>query len=193
MSCIVGLMCGNTVWIGGDSESVAGHRRLGRMDEKVFASGEFVFGFTTSYRMGQLLQYSFQPPEHPKGMDSYRYLCTRWIDAVRECLKKGGFSEVVNNRETGGEFLLGYRGELYRVCSDFQIASSTEWFDAVGCGAEFAMGALETLVSPLAVDSFKISPKKATKVLTRALEVAAKFSAGVAPPFWIVDSVDKGD
>ena len=68
MTAIVAIRQDNTVYMGGDSAGVAGLKITIRKDPKVFINGNFLMGFTTSFRMGQLLQYSFKPPEHPKNM-----------------------------------------------------------------------------------------------------------------------------
>lgn len=60
MTCIVGLVENNKVYIGGDSAGVAGLSLMKRADEKVFKKDEFIFGFTSSFRMGQLIGGNFQ-------------------------------------------------------------------------------------------------------------------------------------
>jgi ATP-dependent protease HslVU (ClpYQ) peptidase subunit len=64
MTCIVGVNHNGNIYIGGDSAGVAGLQLQIRSDEKVFLTGDFIMGFTTSFRMGQLLRYAFSPPEH---------------------------------------------------------------------------------------------------------------------------------
>lgn len=173
MTCIVGLVDKGKVWIGGDSAGIAGWSRTIRKDQKVFHNGEFLMGFTTSFRMGQLLRFKFKPPTPVEGIDDYEYLCTAWIDAVRECLKSGGFSHVDKNREEGGMFLVGWRGRLFSVDSDFQVGEPQLGYDAVGCGEDIALGALFATDGP---------PRR--RVLT-ALKAAENFSIGVAGPFVI--------
>ena len=56
------------MYIGGDRAGVAGLSLTVRADEKVFQNGEFLMGFTTSFRMGQLLRYSLKPPPPPAGI-----------------------------------------------------------------------------------------------------------------------------
>jgi hypothetical protein len=63
VTCIVGFTDGNEVSIGGDSAGVGGWDLTVRADEKVFVLGEFVFGCTTSFRMGQLLRYKLTSQE----------------------------------------------------------------------------------------------------------------------------------
>jgi len=39
-------------------------------------------------------------------------------------------------QEAGGTFLVGYRGRLFRVDSDYQVGESVNNYCAVGCGAD---------------------------------------------------------
>jgi hypothetical protein len=75
MTAIVGLVHKESVTIGGDSAGVSGLSLSVRADAKVFRKGRYLFGFTTSYRMGQLIRYSLQPPK-PKG-DLDAFMATR--------------------------------------------------------------------------------------------------------------------
>ncbi|XVV11230.1 hypothetical protein ACQP2X_41330 [Actinoplanes sp. CA-131856] len=63
MTCIVGITDGTTVTIGGDSAGSDGWHVAVRSDSKVFQVGPYLMGFTTSYRMGQLLRYSLTSHE----------------------------------------------------------------------------------------------------------------------------------
>jgi hypothetical protein len=177
MTAIVGLVKDGIVYIGGDSATVSSTRLTSYpvKDDKVFINGKFIFGFTTSWRMGQLLQYSFKPPKKPKGMSVKEYMHTRFIDAVRTCFKDGGFAEIDNNVEDGGSFLVGYKGELFEIHDDFQLMSPAQEYAAVGCGDLLCMGSLHST-------SHIMEPEQR---ITMALSAAAHFSGGVKPPFTI--------
>jgi hypothetical protein len=87
MTCIAGIAQGGKVYIGGDSAGVAGNSQLDvRTDRKVFLSGDFVMGFTTSFRMGQLIQYAFTPPKRHPDKDVMAYMVTEFVDGLRACL-----------------------------------------------------------------------------------------------------------
>lgn len=175
MTCIVGVADGKTVTIGGDSAGVGDYDLTVRADEKVFCVGEFVFGFTTSFRMGQLLRYKLRPPDFYEKQDTFSYMVTSFIENVRTVLKEGGFSKVENGVEKGGTFLVGVRGKLFCVEGDFQVGESAEPFEAVGCGNQIARGAMYALR-----DRDLLTAED--KVL-RALSAAERFSAGVRGPF----------
>jgi hypothetical protein len=161
--------------MGGDSAGVAGFTLRLRSDLKVFQIGEFLIGYTSSFRMGQLLRFEFNPPEHPEGLDDFTYLVKHFIPAVRQCFKDGGYSTISSNQETGGTFIVGYRGGLYEVDDDFQVGIPFDGYAAVGCGTDIAVGALFA--------SRHLPPRQ--QVMT-ALKASERFSAGVRAPFKIL-------
>ncbi len=177
MTCIVGWVENDKICIGGDSAGVAGYNMHIRADEKVFKNGEMLFGFTSSFRMGQLLRFSLNMPSMKEKQDVYRYMCTDFVDAVRECLKKGGYARKINEEERGGCFIVGFRGKLYSIESDFQVGKVFDNFCSVGCGESFALGTCYAVK-----DNKKLSIKQKVKM---ALKSAHHFSAGVRPPFCI--------
>jgi hypothetical protein len=176
MTCIVGVQEGGHVYIGGDSAGVSTLDIVVRADEKVFVNGPFIMGFTTSFRMGQLFRYAFKPPKRPKGASDMQYMTTTFIDAVRKCYDTKGFLTKRNNVDEGGEFLVGYRGKLYDIESDFQVGVQVLPYYAVGCGAKYALGALSVLPESLTPETR----------ITRALGAAVLFSGGVRPPFVVL-------
>jgi hypothetical protein len=176
MTCIVGIAHKGKVWIGGDSIGIAGLDQTPRSDAKVFTRGEFAFGFTSSFRMGQILRYSLKLPSIPDGKDLYEYMVTDFINAVRKCLKAGGYARKESEEESGGTFLVGVRGRLFKICSDYQVGESLRSYESVGCGESYALGSLHG-------QSSLSNPKKA---IVKALEAATEFSAGVKPPYVVV-------
>lgn len=180
MTCIVGIEDRGSVYIGGDSAGVDGHslRTDVRSDEKVFILDKrFIIGYTTSFRMGQILRYSFDPPEHPRNVSDIRYLSTLFVDAMRASFNSKGYVQrTEGGQESGGTFLLGYRGKLYVIYDDFQIAKNKLPYAAVGCGEELALGSMFT----------SEGERSAEKRIHTALDAAVKFSGGVLPPFTVL-------
>jgi ATP-dependent protease HslVU (ClpYQ) peptidase subunit len=177
MTCIVGIAHEGKVILGADSAGVNGwlDRRI-RGDRKVFTNGHLVFGFTSSFRMGQLLEHALTPPPVQEGQEPYAYAVKSLIPAIRETMRAGGWMKTENGRDEGGVFLVGFRGHLFSIHGDFQVGESIERYEAVGCGDAYAMGAMHA--------ARDLPPKER---LTAGLEAAAKFSAGVAGPFHFVD------
>lgn len=177
MTCIVALRHEGVIYMGCDSAGVGGYSRQNRMDPKIYRVGEMLIGFTTSFRMGQLLGYSLTPPRHRADVPVENYMATAFINAVRDCLKTGGWAEKDKEVERGGTFLVAYKGRIFEVESDYQVGERAEPFSAVGCGVDLALGSLYTSMRDA---SMQPRPRVAL-----ALEAAAAFSAGVYPPFKI--------
>lgn len=176
MTCIVGIEQDGDIWIGGDSAGSDGYDINIRSDEKVFVNDEMLYGFTYSFRMGQLLRYAFVPPEHSARKDDMTYLVGEWTDAVRNMYREKGFLKRENEEESGGCFLLGYRGHLYVIYDDFQVGKNSEGYAAVGSGGNVALGSLYT------TQSLNMDPEQR---ITLALEAATQHNSAVRGPFTI--------
>lgn len=174
MTCIVGYVEGNTVWMGGDSAGVGGYDLTVRADKKVFRNGDMLFGFTTSFRMGQILRYAFTAPDHDPRVEIDKYMSLYFIDAVRECLKKHGWAEKRYEQEVGGLFLVGYKGKLFRIDCDYQVGVPADPYSAVGCGEQIAHGVM------FATNHLTVRDR-----VELALQAAERFSAGVRGPFHV--------
>ena len=173
MTCIVGIVHEGKVHIGGDSAGVEGLDLRIRVDRKIFLNGPFVMGFTTSFRMGQLLAFALKPPRRHATDDVMTFMVTEFVNAARECLKAGGFAKKTNEEETAGNFLVGYAGRLFNIGSDYQVCENVHGFDACGSGESYALGSLLATAG-------KDDPEARVNA---ALAAAETFSAGVRAPF----------
>jgi len=133
-------------------------------------------GFTSSFRMGQLLQYKLIPPPQDPQVDDYEYLVTCFIDSVRQCFIDNGYGNVGLNEF--GQFMFGYNGKLYYVDEDLQVGTDTNNYMSLGCGSSYALGSL-----------FSTKRKSLKTRIKTALEAASEFSTGVCPPFYIVEQL----
>lgn len=184
MTVIIGYVSKEKVYIAGDSAGISGNSILIRKDPKVFKNGEFIMGFTTSFRMGQLLMSSkLKVSKQKKSETDYHFMITTFIDAIIACFKDGGYIQKENESLIGGTFLVGYKGKLYNISSDFQVGETEDNFDAVGCGDDIARGAMYILEKHTS-----LQPEEKLKL---ALEAVNRFSTGVAPPFNIVSLKNK--
>lgn len=176
MTCIVGYIDKKSkkTIIGADSAAVDGFEITARKDTKVFKSGDFIIGCTSSFRMIQLLRFAFTPPEVNKK-DVYEYMCIDFINEVRKCFESGGYLQKdTKGDEVGGQFLVGYKDRLFMIDEDFQVGEYLSGMHSVGCGAPYAIGALYS------VSDQNISPKKKVEI---ALKAAECYSGGVISPF----------
>ena len=83
-------------------------------------------------------------------------------------------SAAEKEAEQGGTFIIGVRGRIFIVESDYQVIEPAARFAAVGSGAPYALGSLATS---------KGSPVARVR---QALAVAERFCAGVRAPFHVL-------
>ena len=177
MTAIAGLIHEGRVLLGSDSAASGGWNIEIRRDAKVFRSGRYVMGFTTSFRMGQILRWSLEPPQPPGNGQLERFMCTTWVDAVREALKAGGWAKRDAEQETGGEFLVGVSGRLFTVYADYQVGEVAAEYAAVGSGEQLALGAFA------ATEGMRLSPKRRVSL---ALSAAERHISSVRGPFHLL-------
>lgn len=179
MTCVVALREQGVIYMGCDSGGVGGwYNRVNRVDPKIYRVDAMLIGFTTSFRMGQLLGYSLTLPHYHADVAVEKYMATAFIDAVRSCLKGGGWAEKEKEQERGGNFLVAYKGRIFQIYGDYQVGEREEPYDAVGCGFDLALGSLYS-----SQRGFRDpDPRRRVRL---ALEAAEAFSAGVHAPFRI--------
>lgn len=181
MTCIVGIVDKQKqrTFIGADSAASNGTNIFVRKDTKVFSLGPFVIGCTSSFRMIQLLRFSFSPPKIETN-DIYQYMCTDFINEIRKTFTSGGFlTKVTNGAEQGGEFLVGYKDRLFHIEADYQVGENVDGMDAIGCGMDFALGSLHTTIQ---------TDMNIEKRIYKALAVSEYLSVGVKGPFHIIST-----
>jgi len=182
MTCIAAIKTEDGVWMAGDSAGIGGLSIVTRSDKKVFikkdiVGNEFGFGFTSSFRMGQLLQYNLTIPPLSEMVDAHEYMVTTFVPALRACLKEGGYTTIENAAEKGGTFLVALKSRLFYIDEDFQVGENLPPYSACGCGDDLALGAL------FATEGLGLSAEKRLNI---ALAAAQEFSAGVRAPFNII-------
>lgn len=178
MTCIVGLKHDGKVYIGGDSLASNGQTKVVREDKKIFKPyPNIVSGFTTSYRMGQLLMYNEEIFEE---VSSHRSMVNDFIPRLQVLFDSSGYRRNFDSGEKeGGVFLIGINSLLYKIDSDFHVAVTSNDFDTCGCGEEFALGSLHS------TEGLSMNPLKRIEL---ALEAAERFSTGVQRPFYIMNT-----
>lgn len=186
MTCIVGMVNEGKVYIGGDSAGVFSYDIVVRKDTKVFtvktkyveSEVEAVFGFTSSFRMGQILMMHLVLPEYDEE-DPYVYMVKSLIPEIINVFEEHKYATNNNGNLTGGEFLVGFKGRLFLIGDDFQVGESIDCFDACGCGEVCARGAIAATV-------LNCPDMKPEDHIRNALSIAEKYNGGVSGPFNMV-------
>ena len=175
MTAIAGIVARDGVWLAADSAGVSGTHLAHRADTKVFSLGEIAIAFTSSFRFGQLLQYQLKAPS-PPVRHIHRWMSTTFVDAVRACLRTGGWLEKDKEREDAGTALVAVRRRLFVLEDDLQVAEHVDAFTAEGCGSDLMLGAM-------AAQDPGLPPGRR---LRQALQIAARYSTGVCGPFRVL-------
>ena len=178
MTTVIGIVEDDKVWMGADSIATDGNTRYIVKKPKIFKKGDMLIGNTTSFRMGQILQYLVELPEHNDGVSNEEYIIAKCIPAIMQTFDDNGFTRDYDSQKQGGFFLIGYKGELFEVQNDFSVNSWSSGYAVVGHGEEYAVGALEAL-----------SNLPAKKRIMRTLDIVSKVSVFTSPPFYL-DFVD---
>lgn len=171
MTCVVGIVRKDGVYLGADSGAFNEDDLTYnvRKDEKIFKRGEMIIGFCSSFRMGQLLRYRLEIPKHPRGVEDLEFMSTLFIDAVKTCFEQNDYDDF---KEEDCNFMVGYRGSLYVIMQDFQVAVHDEGYAAIGSGEAIAVGAL-----------YATKDENPEKSLEIALNAAENHSMAVKKPF----------
>ncbi|HPR05048.1 MAG TPA: hypothetical protein PLI17_00230 [Denitromonas sp.] len=159
----------------GADAAATGHRFIRTTNlPKVFRNGPCLIGYCGSFRMGQVLEHCLAIPERGANEAPEEFMVTRFIEAVRTEFRKQGVLSIEQNKETGGQFLVGYAGRLFSVNNDFHVGDMRDGFDCIGSGAPVGLGAMKALED--------LPPRKR---LERSLEITAYYVADVLGPFRI--------
>jgi ATP-dependent protease HslVU (ClpYQ) peptidase subunit len=136
MTCIVGFEYADRVYIGGDLQGTGYNNKVVHHQPKVFVRNGVAFGYTTSYRFGQLLEHALPDPIVPDKVEEvYPWLIKVLVPAIKTVLKD-------NDYEGGGNCLIGVKGQLWELQNDYSVLRSVNGYAAVGSGYEYANGAM---------------------------------------------------
>lgn len=179
MTCIVAIKNSKGVVMGADSCAGSGHRAAAVKTVKIAKVGEYLIGYTSSFRMGQILHHALSTTKHNEKNDILWHIVNVLIPELKSSLRSSGWLETNNGRDSGGEFILAHGNRIFVVQTDFSVLEYEEDFISVGCGEEWAVGALNALRKQ------KIEEKEKLQI---ALDTAQKFSSYVRAPFHFIQN-----
>ena len=186
MTCVIGYLDkkNNTAYLGGDSLGSNGYSKILCNQRKVFHSKDtknLIIGLSGSFNF-QALEYEKLLDETalPKNEITKEYLITKFVPNLKTIVNKYNANSTKDNLNSmKGSLLFGYKDKLFNIQCDYSLLESTNGFDAIGSGAEVAMGSLLTSCD---MDISIINK------ITKALEAAEKHAVGVQRPFYIINT-----
>jgi len=141
ITCIVGLEHKGKVIIGGDVQGTGGNTKILHTQPKVFNKKGVLMGYTSSYRFGQILEHNLADPVVPENINEvYRWLITVLVPDIKRALKDHNYGKD----DSGGNALIGVRGQLWELQPDFSVLRSVLGYNAVGSGEEYAKASVYT-------------------------------------------------
>ncbi len=182
MTCIVGIEHEGHVFIGGDLQGTDVNIKVTHTQPKVFRVNGVLFGFTTSYRFGQILEHKVVPLDVPtEASEVYSWLVQSLVPQIQAALEKHDWG---NGK--CGKALIGVHDQLWNLQDDFSVFRTTPGYDAIGAGAEYALGSIYTSL----LNGGPKSEDGARAILATALGCAATFGPTVGPTFEIISTCD---
>lgn len=159
MTVVVGIVKDDKVYIGGDRGVSDDQVILSLSRPKVHINNGWLFGYSGSLGIGQLMEIIDMPDA---GEDPYKTLRMDVVSHMRSAIDLYG----VSNAETASDFLIGTQGRLFELnTTDWSVAEVNE--SALGSGSAFAFGSLYTT---------KDFPASAEYRINMAIEAAITYS-----------------
>lgn len=138
MTCIVGVSDGDTVYIGGDRGISDSDSILSMSRPKVTVSNDWIFGYSGSLGVGQLMEF-ITFPKVLKASDPYKLLRLDIVEQIKVLYES--HSRDIEDNAT--DWLIGCKGRLFEFSTaDWGVAEISE--GAIGTGSPFALGSLYT-------------------------------------------------
>lgn len=178
MTCVVAVVDGaQRITMGADSSAVDELIHTEHLDSKVFVKGEFGIGYCHSFRLGQILEFWFEPPELPdEDNNLMRYMVRDFVPELKTVLEDNDYP-AHEDEKTDWSIIVGVRGHIFTIESDWHVGYDDLPYAAIGAGSSYALGSLFTNNH----DASKIV------VVRRALEAAQKFCPYVIGPFNFIE------
>lgn len=148
MTCIIAIKnADGSITLGGDKAASSDYESRVTTMPKIFKVGDFHFGYTTSFYMGQILQYGFSAPVRPVGISDHEYLFIHVRNALTNLFEreKFGVRDEKSIERRFGTFIIIYRGHVYEVQDNMSMLEYTDDVTVVGCGMHCALGAIYSL------------------------------------------------
>lgn len=184
MTCIIAIKNEDgSITLGGDKLGSNGYTKQLIQDPKVFKNGDFYFGYTTSFLMGQLLKYKFNAPAKFSGQNDDHYLHVTVREAIVELFKSSSFGKLQSDKQSEpdfGTFIMVYKGRIFTMQTNTSLLESTDGVAAVGCGELTALGAVYAIkeTQPTLPSS---------EVIRLAMLVCSKTLCGVSKEYDIIE------
>jgi hypothetical protein len=144
VTCIVGLVEDNTIYMGGDRSASDDISIVSMKTPKVYIRDEWIYGYAGTIGIGQLINYIDLPS--PEG-DIEKLIRLDICQSLKSAIDS--YARDVENDETG--FLIGAKGRLFEFnVSDWGVLEIDQ--TSIGSGSQIAFGSLYTSIDNNPID-----------------------------------------
>ena len=177
MTCIISYKQDGKVILAGDKAGSNGFSGHLSKEPKVFTNGDFMIGYTTSFRMGQILNHLWTAPKRKVDQNTVKYLYVDVIPSIMECFDDHNFGDSKENKY--GNFVMVYENEIYEVQGDMSMLQHDTDIVCVGSGEYHATAAVRVLLD------YEHDDKK---ILNKAFKVVSDNIVSVSKEFDFITS-----
>lgn len=180
MTCILGLVDSDKVWLGGDSRGTSGTDIRDSENEKVWRANlhgeKILFGAAGQRSVNQFIRHCVPLPS--RAFDERKetfveYFIREWVRTLRDALVKQNIGKIKDGVvDTGGHVLIGRKKKLYIVDSHLSFTELATPIIGIGSGGNFGQGVL------WAFRHLKSEMKPETKIRT-AIRASTEYCNGV--------------
>lgn len=168
MTTIVAVEDETGVTLGWDSLTTAGNSQYSTQRSKVVVNGEVVFAVAGAVSVANVLEFMHVPPVD--RADPRRWAVRVLMPAVRAALAGAGMLEQRSGTSMMPNVLMVVvAGRLFDIGPDFSVDARAARFEAIGSGAQFALGALHAAAG---------SPAERVRAALRAATALDAYTGG---------------
>lgn len=139
--------------------------------------GKMMIGYTSSFRLGQLLEYKFKAPKYDCGDSPISYMIEKFVPKVIDLYDENYYGKKSDaEKMNGGIILVAFKQKMFKIQNDFAVLEFTDNFMSCGCGSDYALAAMHIM--------HEDGNWGGESTVRRAILTAAKFSA------YVDDTVD---
>lgn len=162
-----------------DSRVVEGDRAfaLPESQRKVSQNSDFLLGAAGDMRAINLLAHTFKPSKPPTGSSGEEldaFMSTKFLKELKRCFDEAEYGEKGSQESS---IIALVQGRVYEIGNNYDWCHDIAGFYAIGTGAQYALGALSSLL-----EGKKITQAAAEKALITALAVSCKYDPNSGAP-----------
>jgi hypothetical protein len=187
MTLIVGvdLVLGKNkyLYMAGDKCGSNGFTKDLYVKPKIFRRGNLAFGYTSSFRMGQILEYAKISKDLPNWEEESN-VYTSFVDWAKIAMKEGGYLQDDKGVLAGGTFIFYNGKSLFEVQDDFSILVPEDGLLAVGSGEYHAKAIMRTYMALVKKEQIKFDIELMTSLV---YDIVGSLVTSVSKEYDLID------